>query len=305
MTGLWLAIMAIIAGTMGLLLMPLWRRPAAAPARGDFDAAVYRDQLGEVERDLERGALSAEQAQAARTEIQRRLLATADEAGHGATEPARPAWPLVAMAVLAAAGGLALYLHLGSPDAPGQPLAERPREAPQAQDQAPRVGAMVEALATRLAEDPDDLDGWLMLGRSYRVIERYGEAAEAFQRALKLGSRRPEILIAYGEAVVLAAEGAITEPARAVFEEALGKSPTDPRPRFYIAIGQTQQGDLAAALQTWVDLEAMSPDDAPWLADVRSRIRLLAEELGVDAASVKPTVSPPPGPNVKPAPPGN
>jgi len=298
MTGLWLAVMAMIAGTVGLLLMPLMRRPAAAPARAAFDAAVYRDQLDEVERDVERGLLTFEQADAARTEIQRRLLAAADEAEKTApagTAPGR--WRMIAAAVAVPVGGLALYLHLGSPEAPDRPLAARPKPAVQATHAGGAgqadMGGMVERLAERLKEDPEDAEGWLMLGRSYRVMERFDGAAEAYGRAVQLGRRGAPILIAYGEVMALAAGGKVAGKPRAVFEEALEKAPNDPRPRFYIAVAQTQEGDLKGALQSWVDLAALSPPDAPWLADVRGRIKKLSEELKVDPATVKPTVSRP------------
>jgi cytochrome c-type biogenesis protein CcmH len=304
MTGLWIAVAVMIAGTLGAVLLPFVRQPKPAPARAEFDAAVYRDQIREVDRDAERGLLGEERAEAARTEIQRRLLAAAGEGESGPTAaPGSGQWLLGALAVAVPAGAIALYLHLGSPTAPDQPLAARPAAVAQSNQQsaqaaegsgeeAPDVGGMIERLAERLAEDPEDLDGWRMLGRSYRVIDRYAESADAYLRAVELSKRRGDTLIDYGEALALLAEGHVAGPARAIFEEALGMVPDDPRPRFYIAIAQTQEGDLDGALKSWIELEAVSPPDAPWLADIRARIKVLGEKLGIDPTTIKPTTKP-------------
>ena len=296
MTGLWISVAVMIAGALAALLVPFVRRPKAVPGRAAFDAAVYRDQINEVDRDAERGLLDAGQAKAARTEIQRRLLASAMEDDAPSAAPGSGQWLLGALAVAVPASALALYLHLGSPSAPDQPLAGRPAPAQQAApaggEEAPDVSGMIDRLAERLTEDPEDLEGWRMLGRSYRVMDRFAESADAYLRAVKLSERRGDTLVDYGEALALVAEGHVAGPARAVFEEALGKVPDDPRPRFYIAIAQTQEGDLDGALQSWVDLEAVSPPDAPWLADVRARMKVLGEELKIDPATLKPTSKP-------------
>ena len=296
MTGLWISVAVMIAGALAALVMPFVRHPKAAPARAEFDAAVYRDQIREVDRDVERGLLGLEQAEAARTEIQRRLLTAAMEDEAPTAAPGSGQWLLGALAVAVPASALALYLHLGSPTAPDQPMAGRPAPAAQAAtaggEEAPDVSGMIDRLAERLAEDPEDLDGWRMLGRSYRVMDRYAESADAYLRAVELSERRGDTLIDYGEALALVAEGHVAGPARTVFEEALGKVPDDPRPRFYIAIAQTQEGDLDGALQSWVDLEAVSPPDAPWLADVRTRMKILGEKLKIDPATIKPTPKP-------------
>ncbi len=294
MTGLWIAIAVMLAGTLAALVVPFVRRPRSASARGEFDAAVYRDQIREVDRDAEGGLLDGEQAEAARVEIQRRLLAAAGESESAPTAaPGSGQWLLGAMAVAVPAGAIALYLHLGSPTVPDQPLAGRPAAAVHGGgDEAADTASMIERLAERLAEKPDDLDGWRMLGRSYRAVDRFAESVEAYRRAVELSGRRGDVLIDYGESLALAARGRVAGTARAVFDEALDKVPDDPRPRFYIAIAQTQEGDLDGALQSWVDLKAMSPPDAPWLADVRARIKVLGEELKIDPATIKPTLKP-------------
>ena len=292
MIGLWLAVALLTALVVGLLVLPLLRPRRPATPRGEYDLVVYRDQLTEVERDAERGLLGGEQAAAARSEIQRRMLAAA-EAEPGAAEPSALGGRAAALAlvVVVSAGAFGLYLHLGSPDLPGQPLAERRDALQAAAGQRAEMEALVARLAERMKETPDNLDGWLMLARSYRSQGRYSDAVEAFRRAVDLSDRGADVLADYGEARVLARDGTVDPEDRTIFEEILTKDPREPRARFYIGAFQAQQGDLRGAVQSWVDLIAASPADAPWLDEVRGRIANAERQLGLEAGSVKPSAA--------------
>jgi len=101
--------------------------------------------------------------------------------------------------------------------------------------------------------------------------------------------RNWDALSAYGGALVLANDGTVSSEARAAFDEALKKNPFDNRSRFYIGVAQVQTGEARGALQTWTDLIATSPVDAPWLPQVRAHIAEVAGKVGIDPATVKPT----------------
>jgi cytochrome c-type biogenesis protein CcmH len=150
---------------------------------------------------------------------------------------------------------------------------------------------LIASLSERMKETPDDLEGWMLLARSYRSQNRFSDAAKAFRRAVELSNRRADILAAFGEARVLARDGAVAAEDHAIFEEILAKDPREPRARFYIGAYQAQQGNLRGALQSWVDLMAMSPGDAPWLAEVRGRVGAAERQLGLEAGSVKPSAA--------------
>jgi len=144
-------------------------------------------------------------------------------------------------------------------------------------------------LAQQMEKQPDRVDGWLLLGRSLRTLENYDEASRAFERALALTGRAPDVLSEYGEILVLAHGGRVAEPARRVFEETLRAAPAEPRARYYLGLAKAQQGDPRAALQDWVDLIAVSPPDAPWLADIRREIQGVATAAGIDAETLAPS----------------
>lgn len=292
---LWIAAAGLLALTLAVLLAALLRKGSPGASRGDYDVAVYRSQLDEVERDVDRGILSAELAEAARLEIKRRMLAASGEADPptpAAAEAGAPAWRgalLALVVVLVPVGSIGLYLLLGSPNLPDQPLASRTVATQTAAQEQAEMERLTARLAQQMEQQPDRVDGWLLLGRSLRTIENYDEAMRAFERALALTGRAPDVLSEYGEILVLAHGGRVAEPARRVFEETLRGFPTEPRARYYLGLAKAQQGDPRGALQDWVDLIAMSPPDAPWLADIRREIRGVAAAAGIDAATLTPS----------------
>ncbi len=313
---LWIAAGGLIALTLAFLLIALLKARPPAAARGDYDVAIYRSQLDEVERDVERGILAPDLAEAARLEIKRRMLAatggmdpqTAAPQPVGTVAPAWRGAVVALVVVLVPAASIGLYLLLGSPTMPDQPLASRSV----ATQTAGREQAEMERLTARLAQQmetqPDRVDGWLLLGRSLRTIENYDEASRAFERALALTGRAPDVLSEYGEILVLAHGGRVAEPAKRVFEETLRAAPAEPRARYYLGLAKAQQDDPRAALQDWVDLIAVSPPDAPWLTDIRREIQGVATAAGIDAKTLAPSAglpdpaaTPPPGPSAEDA----
>ena len=291
-----LAAALLTALAVAAVLIPVLRRYRPGPARADYDLAVYRDQLRELESDRARGLVSDEQEGAARTEIERRMLRagrareaaeaaesgdTAEAAGAAARRPAsrrRAAALALGLCVPALAAGI--YASLGTPGLPGRPFAEtaRPVESPAA------VAAFrepVERLAARLESDPDDLEGWLLLGRSHLVLQRYPEAADAFRRAAALSGGDPEILSMLGETVVWASDGVVAPEAVQAFQRVLALRPEDPAARFHLALARAQAGAVREAYDMWRALAADTPADAPWRGDLEGLIRQSEEVLGV------------------------
>jgi cytochrome c-type biogenesis protein CcmH len=164
---IWVLIVAMSGAALALLLPPLLRRPAATENRAAFDMEVYRDQLTEVGRDLERGLINGSEAEDALTEIGRRLLVAdrqteTDAAGESAapTRSARAWFSATAIAVAVPAGAVALYLAVGAPH-----LADGVRVAQPVVESLDGAGdkqmvALVEELGSKLRDRPDDARGW-------------------------------------------------------------------------------------------------------------------------------------------------
>ena len=291
-----LAAALLTALAVAALLIPVLRRHRPGPARADYDLAVYRDQLRELESDRARGLVSEEQEGAARTEIERRMLRAArareaaeaaestetpEAAGPAARRPAsRRRATVLALGLCVPALAAGIYASLGTPGLPGRPFAEsaRPVEDPAA------VAALrepVERLAARLESEPDDLEGWLLLGRSHLVLQRFPEAADALRRAAALSGGDPEILSMLGETVVWASDGVVVPEAVQAFQRVLTVRPEDPAARFHLALARAQAGAVREAYDMWRALAADTPADAPWRGDLEDLIRQSEDVLGV------------------------
>src|SRR5437764_8690877 len=282
------ALIGLICVALAILLVPLLLRRHADASRENYNLAVYRDQLSEIDRDLGRGLLTLEQAEAVRAEIGRRILALPPTSGQ--SSPVSPrSLVLAAIAVLLVPfAAWLLYARLGSPALPDQPFAERAAAAKAtAGIEHIDLNDAVAKIAAHLKQHPEDLRGWLLLARTELSLERYAEAVDAYHHAADLSGHRADIMGDWGEAQVLAADGVVTPAAREAFEAALGDKESAPRSRYYLALAKSQQGDTKGALQGWVDLAADAPADAEWLPLVQQRIAEAVAKLGVDPATLK------------------
>jgi len=286
--GLAVALVALTSLTLALLLIPLLLRRRNADSRDAYNLTVYRDQLAELERDLGRGVLSAELAEAARAEIGRRILALDPAEGEVVANPKRLVAAVVAILLMPVAG-LLIYGQLGSPSVPDAPFAERGNvETGPAADAAGHLdmAKAVSQVREHLKEHPDDLTGWLLLARSELSLGHYQDGVEAYRRAADLSGHRPDVVGDWGEAQVLAAGGKVTPEARQAFETALNDPETAPRSQYYLALAQMQRGDVKGAIEAWTNLAAKSPADAAWMPLVRQRIAEAAAKLGVAPPAV-------------------
>jgi cytochrome c-type biogenesis protein CcmH len=299
--GLWLALGFMTVIAVGLAVSPLVRRARTAASRRDYDLRVYRAQLAELARERERGLLGEREAEAARLEVERRMLAAdaADRERRQRSATRGRHWA-IAMALLlglpALVGGL--YAHLGSPHQPGAPFAgraeERAQVAAREQGALPSVETLITRLEAQLASNPDDLEISSRLGRAYALAGRFEEAAEAYRQAISRHKGVAELHSALGEALAMASDGIVGPEARTAFDQALALDPGDARARFYGGLAMLQRGERQDALDTWIGLVEDTPAEAPWLPDLRQRTAALAEDLGLDPERALPA-SPPAG----------
>ncbi|MDJ1159047.1 c-type cytochrome biogenesis protein CcmI [Chelatococcus sp. SYSU_G07232] len=285
-------IFALMTGAAVLaVLWPLSRqRTAAADDGTGDDAAFYRQQIAEIERDAARGALTAAEAEAAKAEAGRRLLRAAAAAEHAAAdqegEPAlrrRRAASAVTLSTIPLVA-LALYGALGSPQLPSVPHAERLAGDPRGLD----LAAAVARIEAHLARTPEDGRGWEVLAPVYLKSGRAEDAVKAYAAALRLLGDAPQRYADYGEAMVVAAGGTVTADARTAFERALALDGTAPKPKFYLAVAAEQDGRRQDALALLADLARSGPADAPWQPVVRERMARLGGESGAAAVAALP-----------------
>jgi len=255
-----LVLLFVTLAVLGTVLAPLWQRGGRMLTRGRYDRAVYRDQLTEIERDVARGMVRPDDAAAARREIERRILTAADEAEVPA--PSAPKRGLAAiLGVVAAAFALTAYLALGAPGLPDLPFANRVSPAAQ---QA-MIQDMVANLATKLKSNPDDAQGWVMLGRSYAVLGQGDKAADAYEHARQLKPDDPSIALAEAAALLTGRKIDDPVPARAVelLKTVTAKQPDQPLALWFLGLAAAQQRDFVQARDDWHHLLRVMPADAP------------------------------------------
>jgi cytochrome c-type biogenesis protein CcmH len=305
------ALLTVIVAVV--LLSPLLRASARATRYDEGEAAVYRDQLRELERDKAEGLISAEDADYARAEIGRRLLAIAGrekaggegdelvaEAAAGGRSKRRrytfsQAFILLCLPVI----GLAGYLEIGSPGTRDAPLAAR------IENPGDDVDLLVAKVEQHLAGNPGDGNGWNVLAPVYFRIGRLDDAELAYRNAIRILGPDAERMNGLGETIVVRNDGIVTDDAQMAFQAALKLEPNNPRADFYLALALEQSGRRAEALAAFQAIAAASPPTAPWMELVNQHIA--ANSTGVPLAN-PPAIAaaPPQAPAAaNPAAPGN
>jgi len=287
---LWFALtLTMTLAVVVVVWSPMVRRRAAFGG----SEVVYRSQLREIDREEAAGLLSPEDARLARIEVQRRLIGAAT-VSNAVEEPGMsPAdrTMLISVVAILAIGSAALYGVVGSPgvqsaagstNAPFDLAGIAGANAANGQMNVPPVDEMISRLETRLKTEPNDAEGWRMLGWSRFRIDDFAGAGKAYAEAVRLAPRDPETLSAYGEALARAADGLVTKDAAASLERALKVDPKNARARFLLGLKKEQDGDPAAAIEDWLTLLKDAKPEDDWFEDVRGRILELSASAGID-----------------------
>jgi cytochrome c-type biogenesis protein CcmH len=257
---LWFVFALMTVAAIFAVLWPLGRR--ALPQAGGSEATVYKDQLAEIDRDVAAGTIGPSEAEAARVEISRRLLAAVD----GQRDLPAQSNPKLrrASAALALVGlplaAVGLYLSLGSPQLGDFPLAARSRAA----DATQPLDNLVAQVEAHLEKNPTDGRGWGVLAPVLARLGRYDEAIRAYRNSLSYNGDSAERRSDLGEALAGAAGGVVTSEAKAEFERATALNADDPKANYFLGLAAEQDGRNADAAAIWRAMLAKAPSDAPW-----------------------------------------
>ena len=304
----WLVALAMVLLALALVARVLLRPDTTALKAADLDLLVYKDQLAEVERDVARGVLGAADAEAARTEVARRILAAdkraqVESAPQGAGRRATLAGlALVAVVIVASVG---LYYRLGLPGMEDQPLAARLEAAKALRDNRPdqeTAEAAAPPVAVQVAADyaelvaqlravlktrPDDADGHRLLANHEARLGNFIAARQAQQRVLAIEGEaaREADYTDLAEIMVLAAGGYVSPQAENALARAIRLNPKSPRARYYSGLTLAQNGRPDIAYAMWAGLLEEGPDDAPWVPLIRAQIGPVARAAGISVAN--------------------
>ncbi len=301
----WITTIVLTLIVAGLLALALLRRDEKSNDKADYDLRVYRDQLSEVERDLERGVLSTEDATRVRTEISRRILA-ADVARREIDDTTSGAPKLLAggIAVALAVGSFALYSGLGAPGYGDLALAERiafaenlretrPTQA-EAEASLPEKPAttefsedylrLVQTLRNTVVQRPDDIQGHALLAQNESNLGNFIAAYTAQARLIELKGEQATVqdLTDYADLLVLAAGGYVSPEAEQAASVVLNTDPQNGIARYYSGLMMAQTGRPDMAFRIWDRQLRIGPENAPWIAPILAQIPDMAQRAGVN-----------------------
>jgi cytochrome c-type biogenesis protein CcmH len=257
---LWFVFALMTVAAIFAVLWPLSR--GGRPQGEGSEAAVYKDQLAEIDRDVAAGLIGSSEAAAARVEISRRLLAAADNQRDipiGSNVRLRRAAAILALVGLPIVAA-AFYYPLGSPRLGDFPLAERARE-PGANQSLDNLVAQVEK---HLEKNPTDGRGWTVLAPVLAKLGRYDEAVRAYHNSITYGGESAERRADLGEALTAAAGDVVTTEAKAEFERAVALNVDEAKANYFLGLAAEQDGRPGEAASIWRSMLAKAPANAPW-----------------------------------------
>jgi cytochrome c-type biogenesis protein CcmH len=306
-----------------LLVMALLRGQRNTGPAEAFDVQIYRDQLGEVDRDLQRGVISDEDAERLRTEISRRILAAdakVQSTGVAGQQPRALGLTLAVLIGVGVIGGaFGLYMQLGAPGYGDLGLASRMEMAKDARENRPSqqdaegqmpTGAnpnvqpeyteLVQRLRGAVSERPNDIQGHVLLARSEAALGNYVAAYQAQERvvAIKGDAATGSDYADLADMMVLAAGGYVSPEAERVLETALTRDPENGVAQYYMGLMMAQTGRPDIAFRLWDRLIRVSPADAVWMPPILAQMEEMAFRAGVPDYQL-PRIASLPGPTAE------
>jgi cytochrome c-type biogenesis protein CcmH len=262
----------LVASALLFIVPPLVRgavRPGAS--RDAVNAAVYRDQLRELETDVRAGTLAPDQRDKARQEIEARLIADLGK-GEAPAESHRGARRVaLALGLAVPIFALAVYLSVGNPGALA-PQADA-GAAPHGMS-AQQFQTLVTRLAERMKQNPEDTEGWMMLGRSYAVLGRFGDSSDAYAKAVARAPKDAQLLADYADALAMAQGRTLQGEPENILKRALAADPNNVKALVLAGTAAFDRNDRAGAVRYWERALSVLPAES----DMAQRVRASIEE---------------------------
>jgi cytochrome c-type biogenesis protein CcmH len=271
----------LVAGALLFVVPPLVRRTAQpGVSRDAVNTAVYRDQLRELEADLRAGTLAPDQHDRARREIEARLAADLGTSEAQVKSPVSARGAALALGVAVPICALAVYLTVGSPRA----LAPQPEagESPHGMS-AQQFETLVGRLAARLKDNPEDAEGWMMLGRSYAVMGRFGDSSEAYAKAVARVPNDAQLLADYADSLAMSQGRTLQGEPEKLLERALAVDPNNVKALVLAGTAAFDRNDRAGAIRYWERALSIVPGES----DMAQRVRASIAEAGGSAGKTQ------------------
>ncbi len=307
MTTFWILAAGLIGLALLFVLPPvLGKKPPkkAELNENQINLAVFRQQLEELDADLAAGNLDQDQYDASRRDLEKELLLDVDDGASADTAEKSGRWAAPALSIAVPVLAIGMYLYVGDQSAlnPAPETAETAAAGHPGGEKLPPMDELVARLAERMAAEPDNVEGWVMLGRSYLAMGDAQKAANAYLEAKTRAPDEPDILLGYAEALAKVGGSLQGEPAKWI-ESALELAPANPNALWMMGLVKYQAKDFANALEHWNKLDAMLPpngEDAEALhgimADARANLGITEPTVAQVQTPAAATTAPQPAP---------
>ena len=288
MTLFWIIAGLLLAGALLFVVPPLVgtrRRRALAASRREANISIYRDQMQELEIDLAAGTLSADQYQQARRELESRVLEDTAVGGlpdHAVSQGSK--WLPLVVGVGVPVLAVSLYLALGNLRGldPQQAL---PAQAAGGQSThevtAEQIAGLVDSLAAKLKQEPDNPQGWVMLARSYSVLQRFPEAVQAYEKAVALVPDDGQLLADYADALAMVQNGDLSGRPAQMIEKSLDADPNNIKGLALAGTVAFEQGNYAAAVSHWQKAASLLPPESDFARSIQNSIAEAQQKGGL------------------------
>lgn len=270
MTKFWIIAGLMIVVALLFIVPPLLvrARRLGSATRTELNLSIYRDQLRELDADLAAGTLSMEQYQIARNELEGRVLDDSGAAANVTTPPSSGRIWAIAAVIAVPIFTISLYSILGKPwELASQHEANQPQEVTQEQ-----INAMVEGLAQKLKENPNDAEGWAMLGRSYVNLRRYAEASTAYARLTALVPNDAQLLADYADVLAMKNSRSMKGEPEKLIIQALTIDPDNIKALALAGTAAFQRKSYNSAIEKWQKLLTLVPADSQIAGQISANI---------------------------------
>jgi len=264
----WLIITAFIIFALAFVLVPYWRKTdVKTPDRTDLNVRLYQDRLAELETDLKNKTMDQDQHRQAVSELKLQLLSDVPADLENRPDIQRqPIKTIMVMIVLVPALSIGLYALLGNMDVATGNVDVTSRQG------ALEIQKMISSFAKRLEADPDDVRGWVLLGRSYAVVEQMDNAVNAYERAYSLAPNDPEVLTGLAETLAMSNNNQLHGRSVELLQQVLAADPNNLRALWLIGFSEVQMGNNEQAVKYWQTLLSLLPPDDEEVEIVRKYI---------------------------------
>lgn len=275
----WIAAAFITFLVTAGVLYPLTRGDATLSPESDYDREIYKARMEEIDNDLSIDRISSEEADAAKAEEGRRLIASSqsDSISKATKTTSSNKLAVIGSIAFLPLFTIAIYLMSGTPDLPDQTLEARLSADPERQS----ITNLLERAEVQLVKNPNDGNGWAVVAPVYLRLGRIDDAINAYRNTLRLLGESPARLSSLGEVLVISSQGVVTDEALGLFQRAANSSPEDVKSHFFLALALGQNGEPVKAVSAWKNLLANATDQAPWVPVAKANLEAQQGLLGI------------------------